>query len=246
MISDRSMVNFRRCVLTALVGLGFGFLQVAAPGEVLGQEAGASGTAAGAAGDDVQTGPGFEFTGYLGALTPLSTLAEQGDTLKAELATSVSAGAGLDYWFSNGFGIGAFGSYARPDLTVFKSEGVGQFPDELSLGNVNYWVGVLTAMYRPNFSGNKSLLRPYFLLGGGIKYIESSEYTLEGDETFFVESSSKPVLTFGAGAHLVLSRVLFLRLDVRDMVSRFDAEPFENSKTQHDLFTSVGFGYSFH
>ncbi|MGW8282999.1 MAG: outer membrane beta-barrel protein [Gemmatimonadota bacterium] len=246
MITDRSMANPRRFVVTALFGLGIGLFQAVAPGEALAQESGNSGAPARAAADAVQAGPGFEFTGYLGALTPLSTLAEQGDTLKAELSTSVSGGAGLDYWFSNGFGIGAFGSYARPDLTVFKSEGVGQFPDELKLGNVDYWVGVLTAMYRPNFSGNKAVLRPYFLLGGGIKYIESSEYTLEGGETLIVESSSKPVFTFGAGAHLILSRVLFLRLDVRDMVSKFDADPFENSKTQHDLFTSVGFGYSFH
>jgi outer membrane beta-barrel protein len=233
-------------MVAALFGLGVFFLQAMTPGVALAQETGTWTAAADTADDLGQRGSGFEVTGYLGVLTPLSTLANQGDTLKAELTTSLSYSLGLDYWFSSGFGIGVFGGYTQPELTVFQVEEVGTFPDELNLGNVDYFYGVLTAMYRPNFSGNKTILRPYFLLGGGIKSVGSSAIDLGDGEEFSVESSTKPVLAFGAGAHLILSKSWFLRIDVRDLVSQFDPEPFEHSKVQNDLFTSIGFGYAFH
>jgi outer membrane beta-barrel protein len=230
----------------ALFGLGIFLSQAVTPGDALAQESGTWTENANPADDLGQRGSGFEVTGYLGVLTPLSTLANQGDTLKAELTTSLSYSLGLDYWFSSGFGIGAFGGYTQPELTIFQLEEVGAFPNELKLGNVDYFYGVLTAMYRPNFSGNKAILRPYFLLGGGIKSLGSSALDLGDGETFSVESSTKPVLAFGAGAHLILSDSWFLRLDVRDLVSQFDPEPFEDAKIQNDLFTSIGFGYAFH
>jgi len=230
----------------ALFGLGIFFFQAATPGVALAQESRTWTEDANTADDLGQRGSGFEVTGYLGVFTPLSTLANQGDTLKAELTTAVTFSLGLDYWFSSGFGIGAFGGYTRPEMTIFLVEEVGSFPDELKLGNVDYFYGVLTAMSRPNFSGNKAILRPYFLLGGGIKSIVSSAIDRGDGETFSVESSTRPVLAFGAGAHLILSKSWFLRLDVRDLISQFDPEPFEHSKVQHDLFTSIGFGYAFH
>ena len=171
MNTDRSIANLRRCMAAALFGLGVFFLQAATPGVAVAQESGTWTENANPADDLGQRGSGFEVTGYLGVLTPLSTLANQGDTLKAELTTSLSYSLGLDYWFSSGFGIGAFGGYTQPEMTIFRVEEVGSFPDELNLGNVDYFYGVLTAMYRPNFSGNKAILRPYFLLGGGIKSI---------------------------------------------------------------------------
>jgi len=246
MNTDRSIAPLRRCMAAALFGLGVFILQAVTPDVALAQEAETWSEDANAAHDLGQRGSGFEVTGYLGVLTPLSTLANQGDTLKAELTTAVTFSLGLDYWFSSGFGIGAFGGYTQPEMTIFQVEEVGSFPDELNLGSVDYFYGVLTAMYRPNFSGNKAILRPYFLLGGGIKSVGSSAIDLGDGDTFAVESSTKPVLAFGAGAHLIISDSWFLRLDVRDLVSQFDPEPFEDAKVQNDLFTSIGFGYAFH
>ena len=247
MNTDRSIVHLRRFMAAALLGLGICSFQAVTPAAALAQDTGTWTETTDAADDpEPQQGAGFEITGYLGVITPLATLADQGDTLRAELSTSGAVSLGLDYWFSGGFGIGAFGGYAKPDMTVFRSESPGQFPDELNLGRVDYWYGVLTAMYRPNLGGNKGVLRPYFLLGGGVKSLGSSEFDLGDGETFSVEASTKPVLAFGAGAHLVLSDSWFFRLDVRDLVSQFDPEPFQNAKTQNDLFTSIGFGYAFH
>jgi outer membrane beta-barrel protein len=246
MNTDRSIAQLRRLVAAALFGLGICVFQVATPRGALAQETGSWNDATKPADDLEQQGAGFEVTGYLGVLTPLSTLANQEDTLKAEFTTSVSYALGLDYWFSGGFGIGVFGGYTQPEMTIFLIEEAGAFPAELSLGNVDYWYGVLTAMYRPNLGGNKAILRPYFLLGGGVKSLGSGELDLGDGETFSVESSTKPVLAIGAGAHLIISKSWFLRLDVRDLISQFDSEPFQDAKLQNDLFTSIGFGYAFH
>jgi outer membrane protein W len=246
MNTDRSIAYRRRFLTAALFGLGICVFQVATPRVALAQETGTWNETAIPADDLGQQGAGFEIAGYLGVLTPLSTLANQGDTLKAELTTAVSFALGLDYWFSGGFGIGAFGGYSQPEMTIFLVEDAGSFPSELKLGNIDYWYGVLTAMYRPNLGGNKAILRPYFLLGGGIKSLGSSAIDLGDGETFSVESSTKPVLAVGAGAHLILSKSWFLRLDVRDLISQFDAEPFEDAKVQNDLFTSIGVGYAIH
>ena len=251
MNTDRSIAHLRRFLAAALFGLGICVFQTVTPRVALAQESGTWNETANPADDLGQRGAGFEITGYLGVLTPLSTLANQGDalqgdTLKAEFTTAVSYALGLDYWFSGGFGIGAFGGYTQPEMTIFLVEEAGSFPRELNLGNVDYWYGVLTAMYRPQLGGNKAILRPYFLLGGGIKSLGSSAIDLGDGETFSVESSTKPVLAVGAGAHLILSKSWFLRLDVRDLISQFDPEPFEDAKLQNDLFTSVGFGYAIH
>jgi outer membrane beta-barrel protein len=246
MNTDRSIAQLRRIVAAALFGLGICAFQAVTPGVALAQETGSWTDTTRPADDLEQQGAGFEVTGYLGVLTPLSTLANQGDTLKAEFTTSISYALGLDYWFSGGFGVGVFGGYTQPEMTIFLIEEAGAFPRELNLGRVDYWYGVLTAMYRPNLGGNKAILRPYFLLGGGVKALGSGELDLGNDETFSVESSTKPVLAVGAGAHLIISKSWFLRLDVRDLISQFDPEPFEEAKLQNDLFTSIGFGYAFH
>jgi len=43
-----------------------------------------------------------------------------------------------------------------------------------------------------------------------------------------------------------LSKGWFVRLDVRDYISKLDTEPFAETKTQNDLVTSIGVGYAFH
>ena len=69
-------------------------------------------------------------------------------------------------------------------------------------------------------------------------YPQSDEFTIQ-DETRFA-------ISLVGGAQVELSKGWFVRLDVRDYISKFDTEPFEQTKTQHDFFTSIGVGYSFH
>ncbi len=241
---DRSITGSRHSRVAALLGLMTATLLVSTPGAAFAQEYESWRDSQYAEQD--QNEPGFELTGYVGAFTPLASLADQGDSLKAEFSTKLAFSLGLDFWFPGGFGLGAFGGYSRPDLTILQIEEAGTFPTELNLGGTDYWYGVLTAMYRPNLSGNPSVLRPYFMLGGGVRSVGSAELPTVGEDRLRIESSTKPVLAFGIGAHLVLSNTLYLRLEVRDLMSEFDSEPFQEGKLQNDLLTSVGLGIALH
>lgn len=191
---------------------------------------------------EAESASGFEITGSIGALTPLAKLADSGDTIRAEFSTKVAFAAELDYWFG-AFGIGVVGGYSTPELTlqIAPDDDIG-FPESIDLGSADYFTITGNLMWRPVLSGSATVVRPYLGVGAGlvsITYPQSDEFTGIADESRFAGS------LFG-GAHVSLSSGWFVRLDVRDYISSFDTEPFEQSKMQHDLVTTFALGYAFH
>jgi len=189
--------------------------------------------------DDGRSPNGLEVTGYVGAYAPLSKLADSGDTLRAEFSTKVAFGLGLDYWFGN-FGVQVGGNYARPELTLQVIEAEG-FPTSVDLGTTDLWMASATVLWRPQLSGSATVVRPYLGAGPGVVkvlYPSSDDFDIQ-DETRFA-------LTLAGGAHVEISKGWFARMDLRDYISKFDTEPFAESKTQHDLLVSFGIGYAFH
>ncbi len=198
------------------------------------------GTAAAQSTEEEGSPQGFELTGYIGGLLPLAKLADSGDSLSAEFSTKVAFGLGLEYWFGS-FGIAANGNYSNPDLTIQVVEDPGSFPTSIALGATDLWMAAANFLWRPQLRGSASVVRPYFGAGPGVvkvMYPQSDEFTIQ-DETRFA-------ISLVGGAQVELSKGWFVRLDVRDYISKFDTEPFEQTKTQHDFFTSIGVGYSFH
>ena len=188
---------------------------------------------------DTTSADGFELTGYLGAFTPLAKLADSGDSLRAEFSTKIAYGLELDYWFGN-FGVGLNGNYARPNLTLQIVEEVG-FPISLDLGATNVWMATLNLMWRPQLKGSASMVRPYFAVGPGVVSV-----MYPADREFDIEDETRFAVALAAGAQIEINSGWFARLDLRDYISQFNTEPFAESKTQHDLITSVGLGYAFH
>jgi len=182
---------------------------------------------------------GFELTGYLGAFTPMAKLADSGDSLRAEFSTKIAYGLELDYWFGN-FGVGLNGNYARPNLTLQIVEEVG-FPISLDLGATDVWMATLNLMWRPQLEGSASIVRPYFAVGPGVVSV-----MYPADREFDVEDETRFAVALAAGAQIEINSGWFARLDLRDYISQFNTKPFAESKTQHDLITSVGLGYAFH
>lgn len=185
---------------------------------------------------------GFEVLGSIGYLTPLAKLADSGDSIRAEFSTKVAFGAEVDYWFGN-FGVGVVGGYSSPELTIqlVPSDSIG-FTQSIPLGSTDYWMLTGNVMWRPAMSGSATIVRPYLGVGAGmvsITYPQSEDFPEIANETRFTG-------TLIAGAHVALSRSWFMRLDVRDYISRFNTEPFDESKMQHDLVTSFEIGYAFH
>ena len=190
--------------------------------------------------DEEPSATGFELTGYVGAFLPLAKLAESGDSLTAEFSTKVAFGLGLDYWFGN-FGIQVQGNYSNPSLTLQIIEDAGSFPLSVKLGNTDVWMAAANVLWRPQLTGPASTVRPYFGAGPAVvkvMYPQDGEFNIQ-DETRFA-------ISLVGGAQVELSKGWFVRLDVRDYISKLDTEPFAETKTQNDLVTSIGVGYSFH
>jgi hypothetical protein len=185
----------------------------------------------------------LELTAWVGVLTPLGDLASQEDGVSAEFSTQLAFSLGLDLWFPSGLGIGVLGGYSRPDFTYQLLPAGGTFPVELDFGATDYVYGVGTLQYRPNLGGPAALVRPYFLAGGGVLHTGSAAGSSEdGEITFSMDGRTRPVGVIGFGGHVLLGKSWFLRLEIRDYVSSFDSEPFEDAELQNDLIASFGLG----
>ncbi|MFQ5529012.1 MAG: hypothetical protein ACE5FP_01560 [Gemmatimonadota bacterium] len=182
-----------------------------------------------------QPGSGLELTGYVGAVLPLSELANQGDTIKAELSTKPVFGASLDYWFGRSWGVGVTAGVSQPDLVVSTVDPVSGFPVSSDLGSVDFLHAEGTILYRPQLPGAAAIMLPYFGVGAGIRSLSFS------DEAG-IEDVDDVVLILNAGGHIRLGDRVHLRVDVRDLVSSFDAAAFDDSKQQHEVLLNVGLG----
>lgn len=181
------------------------------------------------------TPPTVELTGYFGAIFPMSVLGSQGDTLKADVSTKPAFGAGLEYWFGGGFGLGVAGGFASPGLALTTADlGTGE-QDVVDLGTVDYLHGEALLLWRPQFTSSAAVLLPYFGAGAGIRRLD-----FEDGSGF--EDSSDVTIVLNAGTQIWVSEGVHLRLDVRDLISSYEGGPFESSDLQHDLFVQVGLG----
>ena len=182
-----------------------------------------------------QSLPGIEVTAYAGALLPLSPLADQGDSLKAELSTKPMFGASLDYWFGGGLGIGVMGGISKPALTVSTVDQGTGFPVTEDMGSVDYVHAEATIQYRPNLPGAASVMLPYVGIGAGIRNLS---FPTEAG----IEDVDDIVLVISAGGQIRLGERSHLRIDIRDLVSSFDAAVFDDSRRQHEVLLNVGVG----
>lgn len=190
--------------------------------------------------EDEGSADGLELTAYIGGFTPLSKLADSGDSLRAEFSTKVAFGLGLEYWFGS-FGIGVNGNYSNPNLTLqIVDEDVG-FPTSLDLGSADVMMAAANLLWRPQLSGSTAIVRPYFGAGPGVVKVKYAS-----EEDFGIEDETRFAISLVGGAQVDFGKSWFVRLDLRDYVSKFDTEPIPDSKTQHDFITSIGIGYAFH
>jgi len=215
-----------------IVTVSAGLLALAGPASVSAQSV--EGSA-----DEAPSSHGFEVAGYVGVLTPLSKLADSGDTLSAEFSTKVAAAVEVDYWFGS-FGIGVEGGFSDPDLTLQLAQESG-FPQSVKLGAANIWRAAANLMWRPVLGGSSAVARPYFGVGPGVVSV-----LYPASEDFTIEDETRIALSLVGGVQVELRSGWFVRLDVRDYISKLDTEPFAETKSQNDLTVKFGVGYSFH
>jgi len=182
-----------------------------------------------------ESGSGLELTGYIGAILPLSQLANQGDTIKAEISTKPVFGASLDYRLSGNWGVQVMGGFGRPDLTVSAVDDGTGFPVSVNLGTVDFLHAEATILFRPQLTGATAALLPYVGVGAGIRSLRFS------DGSGF-EDSDDFTLIITAGSHISLSESVHLRLDIRDLVSSFESAGLDDSRLQSEFLVNVGLG----
>jgi opacity protein-like surface antigen len=102
-------------------------------------------------------------------------------------------------------------------------------------------MAAVNVLWRPQLKGSASIIRPYFGAGPGVAMVNYPQ-----DDDFDIEDETRFAISLVGGAQVELSKGWFVRLDVRDYISKLDTEPFAETRTQHDLFASIGVGYAFH
>jgi hypothetical protein len=182
-----------------------------------------------------ESGSGLELTGYIGTVLPLSQLANQGDTIKAEISTKPVVGASLDYRFSGNWGVQVMGGFGKPELTVSAVDSGSEFPVTINMGSVDFLHAEATILFRPQFTGAAAALLPYFGVGAGIR-------SLSFPDGSGFEDSDDVTLIITAGSHIQVSERVHLRLDIRDLVSSFESAGLDDSRLQNEFLINVGLG----
>lgn len=221
-----------RSARVALAATWLSLLAVVGPGFASAQ------SADGSMGEQ-ESASGFEVVGYVGVLTPLAKLADSGDTLSAEFSTKIAVAAEVDYWFGS-FGVGLQGSFSDPKLTLQIAEQEG-FPVSVPLGDADIWRTSLNFMWRPTLGGSSAIARPYFGAGPAVLWVMYPQ-----SEDFTIEDETRLGISLVGGMEVNLRSGWFVRMDVRDYISKLDTEPFDQTKVQNDLTVTFGIGYSFH
>ena len=189
-----------------------------------------------AAGQPAPSGVGPEVSVTAGVLAPLAELTRNPGSFSTEVSSAVGVSASLGYWLGSGLGVAANGVWAPAELNVQQSAFTGPIPNDL--GEADFLAGTLTLMYRIRSGGAASIVEPFFGLGAGVRHL--SVDPIAAPE---VENATDPAATVVAGAVTRLGSGLALRLEVRDLVSRYASPLDGESRVQNDVVVGVGLSF---
>lgn len=177
--------------------------------------------------------PTFEVSAGTGVLAPLARLSSDPGAFATELSTSASVGAAATWWLTPSLGLEVAGRWAPARLNVLRTEFTGPIPDDL--GDADYLAGTLEGVYRLRLSGAAAVVEPFLALGAGLRRLSFDPIAqLDVQDTTDLAGSA------AVGAKTRLSEMLAIRLEVRDVVSSFDATSTGESTLQNDIFVTVG------
>lgn len=178
---------------------------------------------------------GAEVAPFVGLVTPLAGLSSDPGSFATEIAPSLALGGTVTYWLGDRLGLAVQGFWAPARLSVRPTQFTGPIPNDL--GGAEYLAGTVNVTYRLRPTGPASVLEPYFMAGAGVRSLDFDPIA-ERD----VSDDTDPVGTVAAGADVAVSRTFVLRLEVRDLVSRFDATASGEATTQNDVVVTIGIG----
>lgn len=165
-------------------------------------------------------------------LAPLAGLTSS-TAFTTEVSTAVGASGTVAWWFAPNLGLTAQGVWAPAELNVRPSEFTGPIPT--GLGDADYLAGTAAVTYRISTSGALGSVEPFFGVGGGVRRL-----SLDPVASPDAEDSTDPVGTALAGVTTRVWPSLAVRMEIRDLVSRYESPLDGETRLQNDVLVSVG------
>ena len=187
--------------------------------------------AAQANGPQAAEGPEVSLSGLV--LTPLTPLTESDVSFDTEVSSAAGVTGGVTWWLGRHLGVSARAAWAPAQLNLRGAPLGAAVPDDL--GDADYLAGTLEATWRFLPAGAASMLQPFVSVGGGVRHLE-----LEPVAEPEARSATDPAATAAAGTRVRLWENVALRLELRDLVSPYDAGETGETRMQHDVAVSVG------
>lgn len=179
-------------------------------------------------------GPQVSVAGSI--LTPLAPLTRSDVSFDTEVSTAAAVSGGLTWWLGERLGVSGRGVWAPAKLNLRSAPLGAAVPDDL--GEADYLAGTLEVHYRFLPGGAAAMLEPFVALGGGVR-----DLSLDPVAAPEARSATDPVATAAAGTHVRLGGSTALRVELRDLVSSYDAGETGEARIQHDVFVSVGMSF---
>lgn len=180
-------------------------------------------------------GGGPELFALGGSLAPLARLSSDPGSFATEISSAPIVGGTAGYWLRSGLGAGVQVLYAPASLNVLPTSFQGPIPT--GLGDARYLAATLELRYRLQSGGPAGVLAPYVAAGGGIRRL-----SFDPIAKLDVHDTTDPVGTVAIGAEAKFLGPAAVRLELRDYLSRFDANAAGTSRLQNDLVITVGLG----
>jgi hypothetical protein len=189
--------------------------------------------------DPASPGPSTELVAYVGIFYTLANLTLDPASFGTVIDPDVALGASAVIWTSDRFGFGVTGLFSPANLTAIGAQFQGATPSDL--GSATYLAGAVNALYRVPVSGTATTVEPYFALGAGLKHLSLDEIAAPE-----AESATDPLVTGAIGVRIGILGNLLMRAEVRDFASLYESPTTGDSRVQHDLAVTVGFGTRIH
>lgn len=176
-------------------------------------------------------GPEISASGLV--LAPLALLTDSDVSFDTEVSSSAGVTGGLTWWVGRHLGVAARAAWAPAQLNLRGAPLGAAVPDDL--GDADYLAGTVEATWRFLPGGAASMLEPFVSVGGGVRHLE-----LEPVAAPEARTATDPAATAAAGSRVRLWESASLRLELRDVVSSYDAGETGEARIQHDVLLSVG------
>lgn len=174
-----------------------------------------------------------DFSILAGAYAPGFSVGGRPGTVSAFVGANVQLGYGHQLLRTRN---GSFDLDVPLTVTVRSGEVVGRAVSVSTRSNAFFAPGVRSRV------APEARVSPFVVLGGGFGTFENAEVRAGLGVGITSERVVSPLLSFGCGADLRLTRLLSLRGQVRDFVGRAGLGGVEG---RHHPVVSVGFGFHF-